>query len=129
LYRRDFEPSQWLDKPHVMVAMNVFAAEKEEDAVLAASSQQQSFVRLRTGEPGKLPPPVKDYLSTLPAPARAMLEHVGQAAAVGTPDMVRETIDAFVDRTGADEIIVAGATFDPAIRTRSLELTMDAIAG
>ncbi|MEP5937788.1 MAG: LLM class flavin-dependent oxidoreductase [Erythrobacter sp.] len=129
LYRRDFEPSRWLDKPHVMVAMNVFAAEKEEDAVLAASSQQQSFVRLRTGEPGKLQPPIPDYLATLPAPARAMLDHVGQAAAVGTPEMVRETIEAFAERTGADEIIAAGATYDPQVRIRSLELTAQALAG
>ncbi len=128
LYRREFQPSRWLDQPHVMVAMNVFAAEREEDAVLAASSQQQSFVRLRTGEPGKLPPPVKDYLGTLPLQARAMLDHVGQAAAVGTPDQVRETIENFATRTGADEIIVAGATYDPEMRLRSLELTMDAMA-
>jgi len=128
LYRRDFQPSQWLDKPHVMVAMNVFAAEREEDAILAASSQQQSFVRLRTGEPGKLPPPIKDYLNTLPTQARVMLDHVGQAAAVGTPAMVRDTINAFVERTQADEIIAAGASYDPEFRVRSLELTIGAIA-
>ena len=128
LYRRDFEPSQWLEKPHVMVAMNVFTAESEADAVLAASSQQQSFVRLRTGEPGKLPPPIPDYLDSLPEQARAMLDHVGQAAAVGTPTQVRNTIHAFVERTQADEIIVAGASYDPEFRVRSLELTIDAIA-
>ncbi len=128
LYRRDFEPSQWLEKPHVMVAMNVFTADSEADAVLAASSQQQSFVRLRTGEPGKLPPPIPDYLDSLPAQARAMLDHVGQAAAVGTPAQVRQTIHAFVERTQADEIIVAGASYDPDFRVRSLEMTIDAIA-
>ncbi len=128
LYRRDFQPSQWLEKPHVMVAMNVFTADSEADAVLAASSQQQSFVRLRTGEPGKLPPPIADYLDTLPAQARAMLDHVGQAAAVGTPGQVRQTVHAFIERTQADEIIVAGASYDPDFRVRSLELTINAIA-
>ena len=128
LYRRDFEPSQWLEKPHVMVAMNVFTADSEADAVLAASSQQQSFVRLRTGEPGKLPPPIPDYLDSLPAQARAMLDHVGQAAAVGTPAQVRQTIHDFVERTQADEIIVAGASYNPDFRIRSLEMTIDAIA-
>jgi len=129
LYRRDFQPSQWLDRPHVMVAMNVFTAEREEDAVLAASSQQQSFVRLRSGEPGKLPPPIKDYVDTLPMQARVMLDHVGQAAAVGTPAIVRETINAIVERTQTDEIIIAGASYDPEFRVRSLELTIDAITG
>ncbi|QDH33375.1 LLM class flavin-dependent oxidoreductase [Porphyrobacter sp. YT40] len=126
VYRRDFQPSEALDRPHVMVAMNVFAAETESQAQLLASSQQQSFVRLRSGNPGKLPPPVADYTASLPAPAQAMLAHLGQAAAVGTPAQVRESIGAFVTRTGADEILLCGATYDPAARIRSLEMTMDA---
>ncbi|QFT76503.1 LLM class flavin-dependent oxidoreductase [Erythrobacter sp. THAF29] len=126
LYRRDFQPSNSLSKPHVMVAMNVFAAETDEQAETLASSQQQAFVALRTGKPGKLPPPIENYLSTLPAPHRAMLDHLGQAAAVGAPDTVRNSIDAFLERTKADEIILCGSTYDPEARVRSLELTMDA---
>ena len=129
LYRRDFTPSQQCEKPHVMVAMNVFAADDEATARTLASSQQQSFVRLRTGMPGRLPPPIADYHDTLPANARAMLDHLAQAAAVGTPAMVRTAIDTFIARTGADEIILSGATYDPDARIRSLELTMDAMAG
>ncbi|WP_095012272.1 LLM class flavin-dependent oxidoreductase [Tsuneonella mangrovi] len=128
LYRERFEPSQWLDKPHAMAAMTVFAAETDKEAELVASSQQQSFVRLRTGNPGQLPPPVEGYRNGLPAPAQALLAHIGQASAIGSPVTVRGAIDAFVERTQADEIIVSGATFDPAARIRSLELTMEAFA-
>lgn len=128
LYRRDFEPSEALDRPHVMVAMNAFAAETEAEAHLIASSQQQAFVALRSGTPGRLKPPVENYLESLPAPHRAMLEHVGQAGAVGTPDQVGEQIAAFIQRTQADEIILCGSTFDPAARERSLELTVSAFA-
>jgi luciferase family oxidoreductase group 1 len=126
LYRRDFQPSEALDRPHVMVAMNVFAADTEAEARLLASSQQQSFVRLRSGTPGKLPPPIAGYTDTLPASAQAMLAHVGQAAAVGTPAQVREGIAAFVARTGANEIMLSGATYEPEARIRSLELTLEA---
>ncbi|MFN3864674.1 MAG: LLM class flavin-dependent oxidoreductase [Erythrobacter sp.] len=126
LYRRDFQPSAALDLPHVMVAMNVFAADTERQARLIASSQQQSFVRLRTGNPGKLPPPVADYTDTLPESAQAMLAHLGQAAAIGTPAQVRAGIAAIVKRTGADEILLCGATYDPQARIRSLELTLEA---
>lgn len=128
LYRRDFEPSEAFAKPHVMVAMNVFAADTEAEAHTLASSQQQSFVALRTGNPGKLPAPIENYTSTLPAPSRAMLDHIGQAAAVGTPAKVREDVAAFVARTRADEIMLCGSTFDPDARLRSLELTLDACA-
>ncbi|MFN4239097.1 MAG: LLM class flavin-dependent oxidoreductase [Erythrobacter cryptus] len=128
LYRRDFQPSAACARPHVMVAMNVFAAQTSAEAQLIASSQQQSFVRLRSGQPGKLPPPVAGYAERLPAPARAMLDHLGQAAAIGTPAEVRERIAAMQARTGADEILLCGATFDPEARIRSLELTREACA-
>ena len=126
LYRRDFQPSAALDAPYVMPAMTVFCAPTEEEAQLVSSSQAQAFVNLRTGTPGKMPPPVADYRSTLPGPARAMLTHMDQAAAVGTPDQVAEKISAFVQRTGADEIVMSGATFDPDVRNRSIALTTQA---
>jgi len=126
-YRSQFRPSPYLAQPHAMAAMTVITAETDEEAELLASSQDQSFVRLRSGDPGKLPPPVPGYRDMLPESARAMLEHIGQARAVGSPDTVRERIGRFVERTRADELIVSGATFDPAARRHSLELTMTAL--
>ncbi|MXO62937.1 LLM class flavin-dependent oxidoreductase [Qipengyuania oceanensis] len=128
IYRRDFQPSEALEKPHVMAAMQVVAADTDEEAEYLSTSQAQAFVRLRTGSPGKLPPPVRGYHDTLPAQAKAMLQHMGQAHAIGSPQTVRSKIEQFIERTGADEIIVAGSTYDPQARVRSLELTMEALA-
>ncbi|WP_133366223.1 LLM class flavin-dependent oxidoreductase [Qipengyuania sediminis] len=128
LYRRDFTPSGALERPHVMVAMNLFAEESAEEAETLASSQLQAFVRLRTGTPGKLPPPIAGYRETLPPQARMLLDHVGQASAIGTPAEAAAQVRAFIARTGADEVIFAGATFDPAARERSLALTMAQLA-
>ena len=91
-------------------------------------SDQQAFVRLRSGDPGKLPPPVPGYRDSLPESARAMLDHLGQARAVGSPQTVGERIARFVERTRADEIIVSGATYDPAARRRSLELIAETVS-
>ena len=60
LYRRQFRPSEELAQPHVMAAMTVIAADSDDEATLLASSMDQSFVALRSGNPGKLQPPVKD---------------------------------------------------------------------
>ena len=76
---------------------------------------------------GGLPPPVPGFRDSLPESARAMLDHVGQARAGGSPATVAERIGRFIERTGADEIIVSGATHDPAKRRRSLEMTMTAL--
>lgn len=127
LYRKEFRPSLWLDQPHAMAAMTVIAADSDAEAVLLASSMDQSFVALRSGTPGRLKPPVPGYRESLPPHALAMLEHMRQASAVGSPETVRDRIAAFIERTGADELIVAGATFDPLARHRSLELTVKAL--
>ena len=129
LYRRDFEPSEACEKPHVMAAMNLFVADTGDEAELLASSQLQAFVALRTGNPGKLPRPVAGYRETLPPAAQAMLAHIGQASVIGTPDDAREAVRAFIQRTQADEIIFGGSTHDPEARIRSLELAMDSLAG
>ncbi|MBX7481759.1 LLM class flavin-dependent oxidoreductase [Qipengyuania qiaonensis] len=128
LYRRDFQPSDTWDKPHVMAAMNLFVADTAEEAEYLATSQLQAFVALRTGTPGKLPPPVRGYREQLPSQAQAMLAHIGQASAIGTPRQAAEAVRAFAARTMADEIVFGGSMFDAEARCRSLELAMDALA-
>lgn len=129
LYRKAFRPSDTLERPHVMVAANCFAAETREEAELIASSMDQSFVALRTGTPGPLPPPVAGYRDGLPAPAAAQLRSLRQVSATGTRDAVRETLARLIERTGADELILAGSTFDPEARKQSLTIAMDAMHG
>ena len=129
IYRRDFKPSQRLDKPHVMAAINVIAADSDDEARFLGSSMDQAFVALRSGTPGLLKPPVDGYRQTLPPPALAMLESFREASAVGSPQTVRAAVTAFLERTQADELIFAGSTFDPNARIRSLELAMAAVEG
>ena len=128
-YRRDFKPSERHKYPRVMVGFNSFAADSEEEAAFLASSMEQSFVALRTGEPGLLPPPIEGYRENLPPHARAQLDHVLQSSAIGTVDIVREKLGAFIKRTQADEVIIAEAMHDPQARQRSLTLTMEAFKG
>lgn len=127
LYRRDFRPSAQLEHPYVMAGYNVFAADTVEEATWLASSMQQAFVRLRTGQPGKLQPPVEGYLDTLPPQARAMLSDVLSVSSIGTQADVARDIAAFLRRTGADELILTGQIFDPAARKRSFAIAMAAV--
>lgn len=122
IYRSGFRPSAVLDAPYAMVAMNVIAAETDEEAQFLATSIQQSFVALRTGNPRQMPPPVKGYLETLPPSAVAALQEVLSCSAIGSADTVRAGVAAFVQRTGADEVIVACSVFDHEKRKRSLEI-------
>ncbi|RZK01158.1 MAG: LLM class flavin-dependent oxidoreductase [Novosphingobium sp.] len=127
VYRERFQPSETLAKPHVMAAMNVIAAETDDEARLLSTSGDQSFVALRTGNPGKLKPPVPGYRDSLPPAIREGLDFARQASAIGSPATVRDKVNAFIERTRADEIIVAGAIWDPKARERSLQLTIEAL--
>ena len=127
LYREQFKPSETLAAPYAIAAINVFAAETDEQAIYEASSMDQAFVALRSGTPGRLKPPVEGYRESLPPQARAMLEHMRQASAIGSVNTVRERLAAFLARTGADELIFAGSSFDPAVRRRGLNLAMEAV--
>ena len=127
IYRRDFRPSARLAQPYVMAGFNVFAADTDAEAELLASSQQQSFVALRTGNPRQLPPPVAGYRAGLGAQGSAILDHVLQCSAVGSPATVARGLAAFVERTRVDEIMVASAIYDHDARKRSLTLTVEAM--
>ena len=75
LYRQQFRPSPYLDKPYVMLGLNVFAADTDAEARLLFTSLQQAFVNLRTGHPGQLPPPIEDMTGNFADPRiEAMLD-------------------------------------------------------
>jgi luciferase family oxidoreductase group 1 len=129
IYRAHFRPSEQLDRPYVMLGFNVFAADTDEEARLLFTSLQQAFVNLRSGRPGRLPPPVADYENRLGPAERAMIAQALSSSAIGSPDTVTREMDAFVSRTGADELIVTSQIFDHAARLRSYEIVADRARG
>ncbi|MDP5279315.1 LLM class flavin-dependent oxidoreductase [Sphingomonas sp. DG1-23] len=130
VYRRNFRPSAALEKPHLMLGFNVFAADTDDEAEYLASSQQQAFVAIRTTGRGiQLPPPVRGYRESLGAHGNATLDHVLSASAIGGPAKVREQLAAFLARTGADELILTSAMFDHEARRKSLTIAAEAMKG
>jgi len=125
IYRRDFKPSEQLAEPYVLCGFNIFAADSDAEAEYLASSIMQSFVALRTGNPGKMPPPVEGYRESLPPQAQSMLEQIMQGSAVGSPETVKQGVESFVKRTGADELIISGSIFDQAAREKSYTIAAE----
>src|SRR5688572_8802118 len=60
LYRERFQPSQYLDKPYLMLGLNVVAADTDAEAQRLFTSVQQAVINLRSGRPGRLPPPMEN---------------------------------------------------------------------
>ena len=128
VYRDTFRPSERLAEPYVMLGFNVFAAETDAEARRLFSSVQQAFVNLRSGRPGKLPPPREGYAESLGEGERAMIGQALACSAVGGPATVKRELDAFVAATGADELMVTSQIWDHAARVRSLEILAEVAA-
>ncbi len=122
LYRTRFRPSAHLAEPHVMLGLNVFAADTDAEARLLFSSLQQAFINLRTGRPGKLPAPVEDFEARLPPAARMTLQHALSCALVGSPQTIAAGLATFIAETGADELMITAQIHDHQARLRSFEL-------
>ena len=125
LYRANFQPSAQLAKPYVMLGFNVFAADTDEEARLRATSMQQAFVNLRTGKPSRLQQPQPGYLESLGLPERAMLDSVLSCSAIGAPETVSRQLQEFINRTGADELMITSQIFEHEHRLRSYEITAE----
>jgi luciferase family oxidoreductase group 1 len=129
IYRRDFRPSDQLKYPYAAAAFSAIAAETHEEGCYLASSMEQNFVALRTGNPGKLPAPIKGYRDSLDPQLRAMLNHVLGCSAFGSTQDVAAGLDVFLKRTQVDEVIIHGSTYDPEARLKSMALVKQAFDG
>ncbi|MGO4765742.1 LLM class flavin-dependent oxidoreductase [Cupriavidus sp. 2KB_3] len=126
LYRRTFRPSEQLDRPHVMLGVNVFAADTGDEARRLFSSLQQQFLALVRGTPGQLKPPV-DNMDLLWDASEA--DHIRRSLAVsvvGDPAAVREGLQRFVDDLRPDELMLTGQIYDHAARLKSFEIAAKA---
>jgi luciferase family oxidoreductase group 1 len=122
LYRARFKPADPHGKPYVMLGLNVFAANSDEQAERLYTSQQRAFANLRRGHPGLLPPPVDDISAHLLPHEQENIDRAMACRVVGAPDTVRRGLAAFIARTGADELMIAGNIFDHTARLRSFEI-------
>ncbi len=125
LYREHFRPSKSLARPYVMLGFNVFAADSDEEGWFRASSSQQAFINLRSGRPKKLPPPVQGFMERIGSQEQALLQSVLSCAAIGSPATVREKLQAFIDQTQADELMITAQIYDHTARLRSYEIAAD----
>jgi luciferase family oxidoreductase group 1 len=125
LYRQTFQPSEDLPKPYAMVALNVVAAETDEEAEFLATSQTQSFLNLIRQKTGKIPPPVADMNSIWSAQEKALVHSRIGGSIVGSKETVRRKLEQFLAESQADEIMVNAMVFDQAKRLRSYEIVAE----
>jgi luciferase family oxidoreductase group 1 len=125
IYRNSFKPSEVLEKPYAMVAINVFAADTDEEAQRLATSQFQSFLRLIRGKPGRLQPPVESMDEIWTPQEKAMVESRLGGSIIGSAPTVKVNLDRLIDSTQADELMINAMIYDHAARLRSYEIVAE----
>jgi luciferase family oxidoreductase group 1 len=122
LYRKVFQPSDDLQKPYAMIALNIIAAETDDEAEYLATSQYQSFLNLVRQKPGKIPLPVKNMDAIWNENEKALVASRTGGSIIGSKETVTKKLEEFLERTKADEIMVNAMIYDHAKRLRSYEI-------
>ena len=121
LYRSNFQPSPVLDEPHSMLATSALTADTEEEAQYLAGPARIMALALRSGQLGPIVSPEAAAARVLTDQELMVLDHLPAIKAVGTPAQVVQRLDDLVQRTGVNELMVTGTTYDVASRISSLE--------
>jgi luciferase family oxidoreductase group 1 len=125
IYRDMFRPSKQLDRPYVMLGINVIAAESDREAQHLFTTPQQGFTNLIRGRPGPAQAPIDD-IETYWAPAeKAHVSRMLKCSIVGAPATVRDGLERFLALTRADELMANALIYDHQARVRSYEILMD----
>ena len=127
LYRREFKPSAQLEKPYLMLALNVFAADTTAEAWRLFSSLQQQFVNLARGTPGLLPPPVDNIDAIWQPHEKAYVQTALACSVVGDAQSVKQGINDFIRRYQPDELMLTSMMHNPSARERSMQLAAELI--
>ena len=122
LYRKTFQPSADLQKPYAMVALNVIAAETDEEAEYLATSQYQSFLNLVRGKPGKIPPPVENMDAIWDEREKALVASRTGGSIIGSKETIKRKLEEFLEKTKADELMINAMIYDHEARLRSYEI-------
>jgi luciferase family oxidoreductase group 1 len=122
VYRSGFKPSEAWDRPYVMVAVNAFVADTDEEAERLFTSLLLTFRNLVRGSPGRLPPPVDDMDAEWTPQERFAALRMARYSAVGSPETARRKLEAIIEETRANEIIASSHIYDHQARLRSYEL-------
>lgn len=122
IYRESFQPSEYLDKPYMMVCLNVIAAETDEEALYESTTLQQFFLNIVRGTKNPLSPPV-DTMEGLWSPAeKQMAQSMTSVSLIGSMESVRNQLSEFQAAYQVDELMAVSYIFDPDKQKRSFEI-------
>ncbi|PJI31894.1 LLM class flavin-dependent oxidoreductase [Acinetobacter pseudolwoffii] len=124
LYRENFEPSEYLDRPYVSMGVPTCVADSDEEAEYLATSAYQRVLSLIRGQTLKLKAPI-DSMDGLWSPAEKMsVDNFFAMAQVGSKATVKAGLESLLARYDVDEFIFTCDIYDTDKRLHNFELLM-----
>ncbi|MCM3584965.1 LLM class flavin-dependent oxidoreductase [Mesobacillus maritimus] len=125
LYYENFQPSEEYKEPYAMVAVNIIAADTDEEAEFLSTSIKQNFLNMMRNTPSQLQPPVNNLDELMSPYEKAVLEKQLRSTIIGNPTTVKKKLESFLDETKADEIMVSTMVYDQNARLYSHQLVAE----
>ncbi|MBB6452553.1 luciferase family oxidoreductase group 1 [Salirhabdus euzebyi] len=122
IYRNKFEPSEYLDKPYMMVCLNVIAAETDKEALIEQTTMQQFFLNVVRGTSKPLSPPVESMEGIWTEQEKAVAQSMSSVTLLGNKDTVRKKFMSFQEKYEVDELMAVSYIYDPDKQKRSYEI-------
>ncbi|WPU92088.1 LLM class flavin-dependent oxidoreductase [Mucilaginibacter sabulilitoris] len=127
IYRENFQPSEYLEDPYVMACINVVAADTETEAERLATSVQQFFLGVITGNRKLLQPPVDHMNNVWNISERYAVSQMLAYLFIGDKEKIKKSMQAFLQQTQVNEVMVTSHIYDQAARIRSYEIFSEAL--
>lgn len=119
-YRDNYEPSDRFPKPYVIAAVNVTAADTQEEAERQTEGVHRERVRSMASRGGEISDEQLDAI--INSPSGAQILDMLKFTAIGTRDKIRTELNQFAELARADELMISlqGTTHDEAMRSMTI---------
>jgi luciferase family oxidoreductase group 1 len=129
IYRDRFQPSKYLDKPYMIVCLNVIAAETDHEAEMLSTTMQQFFLNVVRSSQNPLLPPVENMDELWSPMEKEMAESMSSVTLLGSKKTIQQKLLAFQEKYNVDEIMAVSYIFDPDKQKRSYEIFKEVADG
>ena len=129
IYRSRFQPSVYLDKPYMMVCLNVIAAETDNEAEWLSTTMQQFFLNVVRGSRNPLRPPVDNMDQIWNPMEKEMATSMSSVTLLGSKETIHHQLTSFQNYYEVDEIMAVSYIYDPEKQKRSYEILKEVVDG
>jgi len=125
IYREKFQPSVYLQQPYAMAAINVVAAETNEDATFVSTSFLQLATTIVRGKPKPMPMPINDMNEFWTPLEEEAVQRMRAYSFVGNKASIQQQLQQFLEATQVDELMIVSHIYDQDVKLRSYEIVAE----